>query len=389
MAKLDLTLNGRLHVDPMVTDKAVLRISEMVDAGRRGGFDGERARLALKETLTTSDAPFSWTHIVNMRNLPLYDEVEPEWRVFTEDETLPDFTPQAFFAFRTDWSNLEHGKDNDGHQIAPLVAENDTYQYAFGYTQEDAVLQVLKRGFKTGFSLEKWVNQDLFRLLTRFPQDMLNVGVKTDAYVVYRALTQGVTAASQLIGGTAPITGATVPVNAPASADAVRQGLWEISQRTDADGNRIPLASRYYIIVGIGQGEALELDLELAKSLRTITVGDFEYAAPASFKGGVLSRVAGVLESEYLPDSDHWYAVPAAGTGVRPAVVRAQLAGYTAPEVYVSGFNGIPLLGGASSDPFRAFSFDADVIDLKFRQFTNAVLFSEDQIVWSEGTGVA
>jgi hypothetical protein len=53
--------------------------------------------------------------------------------------------------------------------------------------------------------------------------------------------------------------------------------------------------------------------------------------------------------------------------------------------VYVSNFNGVPIAGGASASPFQAFHFDNDSVDLKFRMFRNAALFSEDAIVWSDG----
>ena len=92
-----------------------------------------------------------------------------------------------------------------------------------------------------------------------------------------------------------------------------------------------------------------------------------------------------MIESEFIT-GNAWYLVPENGTTELPALIRVSLAGYTSPEVYVSNFNGAPLAGGASSNPFQAYSFDNDSIDLKFRQFTNAGLFSEDAIVWSDGT---
>ena len=63
------------------------------------------------------------------------------------------------------------------------------------------------------FALERGVN-DPFGLINRFPADMLRVGTKTDSYVVFRALRDGVTAASNLDAGVDPITGDAVPVNA-------------------------------------------------------------------------------------------------------------------------------------------------------------------------------
>lgn len=286
---------------------------------------------------------------------------------------------------RTNWAGLEYGKDTDGEKgIAPHVSELDTYQYAFGYTQIETSLAVEKRGFKVGWSLERGKN-DTFGLANRFPADMLRVGQKTDEYVVGRALKEGVTAASQLIGGVDPISEKTVPANSPLTGEALRVAIREISRRTDADGNRIPVPSAFRLVVGIGQGDDAQLAIAKARGLMRIQDGLLTYNA-ANLPGDTLGRIRGVIETEWIED-DHWYLVPEKGTTDIPALVRVSLAGYTSPEVYVSGFNGTPHAGGASNSPFQAYSFDNDSVDLKFRQFTNAAIFSEEAIVWSDGSG--
>lgn len=385
MTKLDLTAGGRLTVSPFVNERKALAMAEMIEAGRLGGYAGERARTDLKETLSTSDAPHAFTALVNLRNLPQYDEVEPDFDPIVQTELVPDFDPIQFFALKTNFANLEHGKDNDGERVAPLVAELDTYQYAFGYTQVDTSLAVEKRGFKMGWSLERGV-KDPFGLINRFPADMLRVGVKTDSYVVFRALRDGVTAASQLEAGVDPITGETIPANAPVSGEALRAAIRQIGQRTDADGNRVPVPSRFRLVVPVGTAEDVQLSIALARGLATIADGSLTYNANGLRSFDSLGRIAGVIESEWVADG-YWYLVPEAGTTEIPALVRVQLQGYTAPEVYVSNWNGSPIMGGASNSPFQAYSFDNDSIDLKFRQFTNAAIFSEDAIVWSDGTG--
>lgn len=385
MTKLDLTAGGRLTVSPFVNERKALKMAEMIEAGRLGGYAGERARTDLKETLSTSDAPHAFTALVNLRNLPQYDEVEPDFDPIVQTELVPDFDPIQFFALKTNFANLEHGKDNDGERIAPLVAELDTYQYAFGYTQLDTSLAVEKRGFKVGWSLERGV-KDPFGLINRFPADMLRVGVKTDSYVVFRALRDGVTAASELEEGIDPITGETVPADAPVSGAALRAAIRQIGQRTDADGNRVPVPSRFRLVVPVGTAEDVQLSIALARGLATIQDGSLTYNANGLRSFDSLGRIAGVIESEWVADG-YWYLVPEAGTTEIPALVRVQLQGYTAPEVYVSNWNGSPIMGGASNSPFQAYSFDNDSIDLKFRQFTNAAIFSEDAIVWSDGTG--
>lgn len=382
---LDLTAGGRLTVSPFVNERKALAMAEMIEAGKLGGYAGQRARTDLQESLSTSDAPHAFTALVNLRNLPEYDSVEADYDPLTQTELVPDFNPIQFFALKTNFANLEHGKDNDGNRVAPKVAELDTYQYAFGYTQVDTSLAVEKRGFKMGWSLERGVN-DPFGLINRYPADMLRVGVKTDQYVRSRALREGVTAASQFIAGTDPITGDPVSANAPISGAALRAAIRQISQRTDAEGNRVPVPSRFRVVVPVGTSEDVQLSIAMARGLATIQDGLLTYNASGVKAFDSLGRIAGIIEDEFVEDG-HWYLVPEAGTTEIPALVRVQLQGYTAPEVYVSNWNGSPIMGGASNSPFQAYSFDNDSIDLKFRQFTNAAIFSEDAIVWSDGSG--
>lgn len=381
---IDLTCGGRLQVDPRVTARKVEHIAELAAGAKMGGFDGERARVHFAETLSTSDAPFSFAHLVNLRNLPEYDEFEEDLDPITHNEVATDFNPITFWNLKANFEGLEYGKDNDGERVAPKVAELDTYQYAFGYTQETTSLAVEKRGFKVGWSLERGVN-DPYGFITRYPQDMLKVGVKTDQYVRIRALVNGVTGNSELLAGEDFISGDTVAADSPATPAALRVAIRQISQRTDADGNRVPTPRRFRLVVAQGASEGVEYALGLARGLYQVQDGNLTYRAPVN-GADPLGRIAGVIESEFV-EGDAWYLVPEASAVEKPALVRVQLAGYTAPEVYVSGFNGSPLAGGASADPFTAYSFDNDSIDLKFRQFVNAAIFSEDAIVWSNGEG--
>lgn len=381
---LDITAGGKLTVSPFVSKRKVEHMAEMVAGARLGGYAGERARTDLAETLSTSDAPHSFAHLVNLRNLPQFEEDEPDYDPITTTEVVPDFRPAQFFALKNNFQGLEHGKDNDGQRVAPKVAELDTYQYAFGYTQLDTSLAVEKRGFKVGWSLERGVN-DPFGLISRFPEDMMRVGRETDTFVRGRALREGTTAASQFISSEDPITGDTLPANAPISGSALRAAIRQIGQRTDADGNRVRVPSRFRVVVPSGMAEDVELSIALARGLASIQDGLLTYNATGLGRFDTLGRVAGVIEDPFLDDG-YWYLVPERGTTEIPALVRVQLAGYTIPEVYVSNWNGSPVMGGASSNPFQAYSFDNDSIDLKFRQFVNAAVFSEDAIVWSDGT---
>lgn len=381
MARLDLSCGGRISVNPHVSERSVLRMADMVEGIRLGGYAGERARTDFKETLSTSDAPYSFAQLLNIRNLPLYDEAPVQWSLIASTEPVPDFRPATFHTLRSNFATLGNGNDTDGNLVAPLVPELGTYVEAYGYQEEAVQAAVQKRGFKWGVSLERVVN-DPTRAYRQVPDDMLTVGLKTDEFVVFRALVDGSTSASQITGGVDLVTGDTVTPNPDISAAAIRVALANIAARTDSDGNRIPLAPRYRVVVPLGEGDSVEWMLQQAGNIIRIQDGSITYGAPGS---GGLNRIAGVIESEFIEDGT-WYLVPDAGTTVRPSLVRLQLTGYTSPEVYVEG-TPTPVLGGASSDPFRAFSWDDDSARFKFRMFTNAALVTQDQLAWSDGSG--
>lgn len=382
--KIDLSAEGRLEVHPYVNERKLGRMQEMIEGATMGGYAAERARTDLKETLSTSDAVFSLAHLANLRNLPDFDEAPRQWNLIASTETVDDFKPTSFYSLRqTLGDGLEFGKDTDGNHVSPKVAELDTYQYAFGYEEESIRVAIEKRGFKYGLSLEEIINDPSRRIRT-VPGDMLNIALDTDEFLVFRALQDGASAATQLDGGVDPTNGQTILPNAPISANAIRFALTEISRRT-LNGRRVQLANQYYAVVPLGTKELIEADIARERSMIQVSDGNYIYGPNPQ---GNLSRLAGVIESEWVTDDGRWYLVPAAGSTRRIGLVKLELAGRTAPEILVNNFTGSSL-GGGTVDPFVAAHFDNDSVDLKLRQFTNAALVTQDQIVWSDGSGIA
>lgn len=389
MNKIDLTCENRLEVNPFVSERSYGRMLEMLAGIKMGGYEAQRATLDLAETLSTTVAPFSFVHAISARNLEDWDKAERQWTKIASIETVDDFEPVTFETLR--WNlgeNLKYGKGNKGQPgVSPIVPEGDTYQYTFGYSEESVKAALVKRGFKVGdLTLERILSR-LRPMVRQLPGDMLEIALETDEFLVFDALQSSVTNASRLNAGTAPITGVSVPVNAPFSIDALRVGLNQITQRTVAN-RKVTLASAYYVVVSSGMGEIVEAELEKAKLFRQSEEPGsgskvFVYGAPSL---GNLGKIKGVIESEWITDSDAWYVVPAAGASKRPGLVKLQLAGRTAPEVLVNNFTGAVISGG-SSDPFALAHFDNDTVDLKLRQFTNSALITQDQIVWSNGSG--
>jgi len=385
MAKIDLSCGNRLEVLPFVSEAKYLKMAELVEGSLVGGFAGERAALQLKETLTTSDAPWSFAQLINVRNLPEYDAAPRNWDKIAAIETVDDFSETSFERFVPNFDNLKYGKDTKGNAgISPLVPELDTYVYAFGFAEEAVRAKLEKRGFKFGLSLERIISK-LRPTVRNLPGQMLDVALDTDEFLVMDALQSGVTTASDLSAGTYLPTGTAVPANAPFSAEALALGFSQIAQREDTITSRkIPLASSYYIVVQAGQEEMVNIELQKARDGLTLQDGSIVRRFP---RDSALGRVTGVIGSEWITDSDAWYAVPAAGTTRRPGLVKLQLAGRTAPEVLVNNFTGVPIGGSRGGDPFALAHFDNDSVDLKLRQFTNSALITEQQIVWSNGSG--
>ena len=386
MAKIDLTAGGRLSVHRYVNEAKYLEMAKLIEDSARGGFEAERASINVRESLAAHDGAFSLAHLITVRNLPLYDKAEREWTKIANVETVDDFEPATFQSFTADFSNLEHGKESGGHQVSPKVAEGDTYQYAYGYTEESVKAAITKRGFKFGLTLEKLIG-NFRRYIRTLPNDMLSVALDTDEFLVFDRLQSSVLPANRIAADKNPITKATTLANPSVSAEAIRIGLSQLSKRK-VNGRTVPLVSGYWVVVQIGAAEAVRDDIALAKSLVSIINGTITYKPDTQVATGNLGRVLGVIESPYITEDGRWFIVPDAGTTKRPGLVKLELAGHTAPEVLVANFTGSPVNGGSAS-PFDVASFDADLVDLKLRQFTDSALITQESIAWSNGTGVA
>lgn len=392
MTAIDLTCENRLEVPYFVTQRKFLHMGEMLKGVKMGGFASERALVDLRESLSSTDASFSFAHAMNVKNLEQFDAAERQWTKIASVETVDDFEPQTFESLWIDLGEkLKYGKGNKGKKgVAPRVAEGDTYQYTTGYSQEKVQAAIEKRGFKYGVTLERILGR-LRPLIRQLPGDMLQIGLDTDEFLVFQALQDGAKASratTEIKAGTAPVTRGTVSAHPKFSVDALRLGFTQVTSRRVND-RQVTLAPSYYIVVAPGMGETVEAEIDRAKQLRQIEepgAGQrvLTYGAPPV---GNLGKIAGVIESEWLENPDSWYVTPAAGSTRRPGLVKLQLAGRTAPEILVNNFTGTLTNGGNGSSPFDLAHFDNDTVDLKHRQFTNAASITQDQMFWSDGSG--
>ena len=376
---IDLSMDGRLTVHPFVTEAKIDKMSSLIDKATSGG---RLAKAELAESLSTSDAAFSLAHLINIRNLPEYDKAPREWTKIAQPFEVDNFKDATFYSLRANFANLEHGKGNKGYQVSPVVAEGDTYQYAYGYEEESLKAAILKRGFKFGVTLEDIIN-DVTGKIRQIPRDMLDIALDTDEFLVFDRLQTGVTSASQLQGGTLP-NGNIVKANAKFSADALRQALSERAQRK-VNGNYVVSPTSNYLVVAPGRRDFIEWEMNQSLIRVDQTNGSVTHVYQAS-ETDPFRQITGIIESEFISDPDAWYVVPAAGSTRRPSLLKLNLAGRTAPEVLVNNFTGQVIAGGNGSSPFDLCHFDNDTTDLKLRQFTNSALLTEDSIVWSNGS---
>src|SRR5690606_21948242 len=102
------------------------------------------------------------------------------------------------------------------NNIAPVIPEGTAYPYAYISGDVAQGSGVVKRGFKTDWTLESRIN-DGIGALEALPSEMLTVALDTEEADVFGALTRdGKGANSVLAGGKIP-NGTEVDPNAPVS----------------------------------------------------------------------------------------------------------------------------------------------------------------------------
>lgn len=384
--KNPLTLDGRLKVVPGVTATKVKAVKTLVEKH----LQGDRiASGTLQEALTTSDAMFNLAHLSTLHFVGDYDQAERTWADIAGTRTVPDFKPVTLYSlFNNGWT------DGDGetgvlgaHGEAPVIPEGNPYPYAYISGQAAAGASIVKRGFKTDWTLEARINDGL-SALERLPEEMNQVALDTESADVWGALVTQKTAASTLTTGPVPSptgTPVTVPTNAPFSRDAVVRAIISLGERK-INGRAIKVNGSYNLIVPVGQGIFVQTVLgnNLVQMNSNPVAGTPELVWQVNNGFNPLAGIS-VIESEWVTGTE-WYLIPKKGTTVRPILEHLELRGYQTPQLFVQNASGV-YVGGATVSPFEG-SFDTDVVTLKLRQFGGGVLWDSGAgVVFSNGTG--
>lgn len=377
--KNKFTLDGRLRTPLGVSEAKVRAVRDLVERYQAGDFQAEGI---LKEALTTSDAIFNLAYLATLNFVPNFDEAERNWSAIAGVREVPDFKPVTLYSINRSWTDGNGESQVLGsHGEAPVIPEGTPYPYAYIAGEVVQGSGVVKRGFKTDWTLEARINDGLASL-DRLPAEMLQVSLDTEEADVWGALIRdGRGAGSQLAGGPVP-TGATVAPNAPLSRDAIIRAQIELGERT-INGRKVQVRGGYNLVVPVGQGifANFVLNQTLATAQPSTTAPIYVYQVNGY---DPLASVT-VVESEWVTGTE-WFLLPKKGSTVRPVIEHLELRGYRTPQLFVDNHTGNFAAGGSVS-PFEG-SFDADVITLKLRQFGGGVLWDSGKaVVYSQGDG--
>ncbi|WP_025157187.1 hypothetical protein [Leifsonia aquatica] len=379
------TLDRRLHPQPGVTKAKVKEAQKLFRSAMQGDFIADAK---LREAVVSTDASVNLTHAINLEFVPQYDREVHELGAWAGTRTVKDFRPVYLYSLY--WGegdetpegseynqSLLRGSALGEHGEAPIIPEGGLYPLVSLKGGLESFYQKLaKRGLRFDWTWEAQIN-DTVGFFEQIPGELMSVSVDGKIAEFFDALLS-VTNASQLAGGSAP-DGTVIPAKAKLSPEAVEQAIYERSRRKVL-GNRIGEASSYNLFVPIGTKRFWDFQMQ-RKVLRVVDGGFVEDGA--RYNHSSLSNVT-LIEHERIEDGT-WFLVPTPGSTRRPVIEFLKLRGYETPELRVQNLQG-SYVGGGSISPFEG-SFENDSLAYRLRDINGAVLWNENLIIWSDGTG--
>lgn len=338
------------------------------------------AKAKFVEAISTSDsAAYVLADVATSQIQANYDQFESTADKFATYRRSDSFRGIKFHDLVGDFSKLEHAGNEANFKggILPVIPELSVYPEIALETAEKAYEQS-KRGARVTISWEAW-REDPYGILQDLPNQLASIVPETEDWYTTEALLNGVTAYSNVKGGTAP-DGTTIAPNAPLSLEAVSLAMDEVKSREVA-GRRVQV-SRWVLMV------SPEL-VNQAKFLANLVSRDYTVGAN-TYGVSNFNPMSGIeiVENVNVP-SGFWALVPAPNGGSRRiAVARFGLAGHEQPELRVENATGTYKAGGGAV-AWSEGSFVNDSLAFRLRHVGGAGLVSEEGIVWSTSTGTA
>jgi len=376
------TANGKLKPPTAVTPAKVAAVKELVESTLAGD---RMAKGKLEQVFTSSDAIHNYAYYLELNILPQFERAPRTWTQIATDRALPNFKKPVLYSLVSEWSGLgREGANPEG--VAPIIPEGAPYPYAYMGGEEALAGGLNKRGFKTDWTWEAFINGDSDSVLAALPQEMLRVALDSEEYDVYNALLNGGRAAvSQLAAGTAIPTGGTSVANAPFSRDALLALIIQMSQRT-INGRQVQINGGYNLIVPVGQ--ALYVNFVLNQTLGSVNTNPAAGTPEYVYQVNGFNPFAGVtvIESTYVTGTQ-WFLIPKPGSTARPVLEHLSATFQPAPEVRIQNLTG-NYVGGGQVSPFEG-SFDTDTATLRMRLVSGSVLWTPALVGYSRGDNSA
>ena len=379
------TLDRRLHPQPGVTKAKVREAGKLFRDAMAGDY---RADALLREAVVSTDASVNLAHAINIEFVPQYDRVTHELGAWATTRSVKDFRPTVLYSLfagegenTSDEDSTHESRLRGGalgaHGEAPVIPEGAPFPMVSMTGGLEGFYQKLrKRGLRFDWTWEAQIN-DTVGFFEQIPGELLAVSFDSAVAEFFDALLS-VTNATRLAGGTLP-DGTVIPANASLSPEAVDQAIFERAQRK-VQGNKIGEASGYNLFVPIGAKRIWDFQME-RRVLQVVDGGFIE--SGDRYNAKALSNVT-VIEHDRIA-AGRWFLVPKPGSTRRPVLEFLNLRGYETPELRVQNLQGSYVGKGAIS-PFEG-SFETDSLAYRLRFVKGAVLWNENQVIWSTGAG--
>lgn len=338
------------------------------------------ARGKFIEAISSSDsAAYVLADVASAQIQANYDKlpsVADKFATYRRSDSLRNI---RFYDLVGDYSKLQHAGNEKGLPVGILPVVPELTQFPeIALTHSDKAFEQNKRGAALSVSWEAW-REDPFGILQDLPNQLATIVPETEDWYTTEALLNGLTAYSNIRGGTSA-SGSTIPANPALTLDSVAKAMDEVRHR-EVDGNRVQV-SRWVLIVSpelVNQANYLKnlVSLERSVGLDTFGVSNFNPL------GGLE-----VVENIFVP-SGFWALVPAPNGGSRRiAVARFGLAGFEQPELRVENAAGYYHPGGGQVS-WQNGSFLNDSLSFRLKTVGAAGLVSEEGIAWSTSTETA
>jgi hypothetical protein len=247
------------------------RLKETIDLLTNAqGFAPHRHEYMLREALTTSDFPYLFGDVLDRQVLAAYKAVDPVWKLFTKQSTVPRIFPQIG-GYRFGITGGDQFLAEVPEKMEYLASERNEARYP---------VYVKKYGRQFDISWEALVNDDLGALKDT-PERFARAAVRTEHRLVTGTYVADLVGAANLYAAANANSGAL-----PLTIANLENSCEAMAAFTDANGEPIMNRAKYLVV-----GPGLEFTArQILTSATKAWVNDAVAAAVAMPTANVISQ---------------------------------------------------------------------------------------------------